>query len=126
MVRELRHMPKPSIVAPMTSVLNSHRLPRLEVRAPKMPGGTAAPLVDSELIREFRSWVLEASGVKEPTVLAINLEGRFPSAAALMELIVPLGEVARARTLGPLAVVLCTTDEGVRETVRAVASSRHL
>jgi hypothetical protein len=91
-----------------------------------MPGGTAAPLVDRELIRQFRSWVLEASGVKEPTVLAINLEGRFPSAAALVELIVPLGEVARAQTLGPLAVVLCTTDEGVRQTVRAVAFTQDL
>jgi hypothetical protein len=110
----------------MTSVLHSHRLPRLEVRAPFTPGGTAGPLIDRRVMEEFRSWVLQPSGVTEPTVLAVNLEGRFPSPAVLMELVVPLGQVARARTLGPLAVVLCTTDESTRVVLRAVAQTQDL
>lgn len=109
----------------VTTVLDSHRLPRLEVRAPRAPGGTAGPLIDRALMAQFRSWVLP-SGVKEPTVLAVNLEGRFPSAGVLMELVVPLGQAARARTLGPLAVVLCTSDEGTRDVLRALAQSHDL
>ncbi len=75
---------------------------------------------------QFRSsWVLP-SGVNEPTVLAINLEGRFPSAGVLMELVVPLGRAASGGTLGPLAVVLCTSDEGTRDVLRALAQTHDL
>ena len=74
----------------------------------------------------FREGVLAPSGVQEPTVLALNLEGRFPSPAVLLELVVPLGKVARARTHGPLAIVLCTTDPAVRTIVRAVAEMNDL
>jgi hypothetical protein len=110
----------------VTSALHSHALPKLEIRAPEMPGGTAAPLVDREIMRVFREWVVQPSGVKEPTVLAINLEGRFPSASVLTELVVPLGQAARAQTLGPLAVVICTSDDGVREVLRALAERLEL
>jgi hypothetical protein len=110
----------------MTSSLKSHRLPTLELRAPQMPGGTAGPLLDIDAVIDFRDNLLAPSGVREPTVLAINLEGRFPSPAVLMELVIPLGRVARSRTHGPLAVVLCTTDEAVRTIVRAVAETHDL
>ncbi len=109
----------------MNSLLHSHRLPLLELRAPFTPDGTAGPLLDRGLMARFRKWLLP-SGVREPTVLALNLEGRFPSASVLLELVVPLGQAARGRTLGPLAVVLCTEDEGMREVLRSLAQTYDL
>jgi hypothetical protein len=91
-----------------------------------MPGGTAGPLVDLDAVTSFREGVLEPSGVREPTVLAINLEGRFPSPAVLLELVIPLGRIARSRTHGPLAIVLCTSDEAVRTIVHALAVAHDL
>jgi len=91
-----------------------------------MPGGTVGPLLDRDEVASFRDAVLAPSGVREPTVLALNLEGRFPSAAVLLELVVPLGRAARSRTHGPLAIVLCTTDEAVRTIIRAVAETHDL
>jgi hypothetical protein len=113
-------------MSPVPSSLYSHRLPRLELYAPYMPDGTAGPLVDRGEMARFREWVLKPSGVEEPTVLALNLEGRFPSAPVLLELVVPLGQAARGRTLGPLAVVLCTADEGTRQVLRALAATYDL
>jgi hypothetical protein len=110
----------------MTSSLHSHRLPRLEERAPETPDGTAGPLVDRALVSVWREKWLEPSGVNEPTVLAVNLEGRFPSPAVLLELVAPLGRAARGRTLGQLAFVLCTGDEGLREVLRALAQAYDL
>ena len=91
-----------------------------------MPDGTAGPLVDRAAMARFREWVVQASGVKEPTVLALNLEGRFPSAPVLLELVVPLGRAARGRTFGPLAIVLCTEDNATREVLRALAETYDL
>ena len=91
-----------------------------------MPHGTAGPLVDRGLMSIWRERWLSPSGVNEPTVLAVNLEGRFPSPAVLLELVVPLGLAARGRTLGQLAFVLCTEDEGSREVLRALAKAYDL
>lgn len=110
----------------MTTALYSHRLPRLEFYAPYMPAGTVGPLLDRHEMARFREWVLKPSGVREPTVLALNLEGRFPSASVLLELVLPLGQAVRGRTLGPLAVVLCTSDEGTRDVLRALAGTYDL
>lgn len=54
-------------------------------------------------------------------MLAIDLEGRFPAAGVLIELVVPLVQDARSGRLGPVAVVICSSDEGVRDTLRALA-----
>jgi hypothetical protein len=110
-----------SMMSAMTSPLHSHRLPHLEERAIEMPDGTAGPLIDPALISRWRENWLKPSGVGEPTVLAINLEGRFPSPAVLLEIVVPLGLAARGRTLGPLTFVFCTSDSGIREILAALA-----
>lgn len=110
----------------MTSLLHSHRLPRLELRAPETPNGTAGSFVDRGQMARFRDRLLVPSGVREPTVLALNLEGRLPDGPVLFELVIPLGQAARSRTLGPLAVVLCTEDEGMREVLRSLATTYDL
>jgi len=106
----------------MPTYLESHRLPHLFVRAPD----TTGPLLDVAQIRQFRNDLLMPSGVSDPTVLMINLEGRFPTAGVLVELIMPLAQAARAGTYGPLAVVVCTQDESVRTVVRALAQTHDL
>src|SRR5450759_909006 len=106
----------------MATFLESHRLPRLFVRGPD----TTGPLDDVVQIRRFREDLVKPSGVTEPTVLVINLEGRFPSASVLVELIMPLAQAARAGTHGPLAVVVCTQEDAVRTVVRALAQTHDL
>ncbi len=106
----------------MPSSLRSHRLPHLEVRGPD----TTGPLDDVERIRQFREALLQPSGVSEPTALVINLEGRFPTPSVLLELIIPLAQAARAGTYGPLALIVCTQDEGTRTVLRALAETRDL
>lgn len=110
----------------MASLVESHRLPHLEVRAPELPGETVGPLVDRASASAFRDWLIEPSGVKTPTVVAINLEGRFPSASVLNELVVPLGRMARSGSSGPLSIVLVTRDEGTRDVLRALAKAYDL
>src|SRR4051794_37912886 len=97
-----------------SSLLDSHKLPHLELRAPIMPGGTVGPLVDRAAVTQFVSGLVNASGVKEPTVLLVNLEGRFPSPAVLVDLVVPLGEAARTGAFGPLAIVFIISDDATR------------
>lgn len=101
----------------MTSYLESHRLPRLFLKGPD----TTGPLDDVPAIRRFREGLVEPSGVTEPTVLVVNLEGRFPTTSVLMELILPLAKAARAGTHGPLALIVCTPDDYVRTVLSAVA-----
>lgn len=109
-----------------SSVLDSHKLPRLELRAPVMPGGTVGPLVDRAAVAEFMANLINASGVKDPTVLVVNLEGRFPAPAVLIDLVVPLGEAASRGTRGPLAVVFVTSDDATRGVLKALAETYDL
>jgi hypothetical protein len=83
-------------------------------------------VLERSRITEFLDYALNPSGVSEPTVIALNLEGRYLSAPVLLELVMPLGKAARGRTLGPLAIVLCTSDVGIREVLKALASSYDL
>ncbi len=106
----------------MPSSLESHRLPRLFVRGPD----TTGPLDDVAGIRQFRDDLLNPSGVTEPTALVINLEGRFPSPAVLVELVLPLAQAAKAGTYGPLVLVVCTQDDAVRTLVAALAQMHGL
>lgn len=110
----------------MPSIVQSHHLPNLEVRAPELLGQTVRPLVDRTAAEAFRNWLIQPSGVGEPTVIAVNLEGRFPSATVLKEIVVPLGRIARSGSSGPLTVVICTREEGTRDVVRALAQTYDL
>lgn len=101
----------------MPSILESHRLPQLFVRGPD----TTGPLHDVKAIRRFRDDLVKPSGVSEPTALVVNLEGRFPTASVLLELILPLAQAAKAGTYGPLALIVCTQDDSVRMVLRALA-----
>lgn len=103
----------------MLSPLAIHTLPRVEQRSPT----TTGPLMDIDAVSAFISGIIKPSGVGMPTVLVINLEGRFPGAAALYELMVPLGRALAAGTYGELAVVLATPDPALATVIRAVAES---
>lgn len=96
--------------------------PRLEMHRPPTHG----PMVDRAAIARFRQQLVPPTAVQEPTVLAIDLEGRFPVAGVLIELVVPLVQDARSGRLGPVAVVICSSDEGVRDTLRALAYQHRL
>jgi len=106
----------------MVTSLESHRLPRLFVRGPD----TTGPLDDVEAIRSFRDSLVKPSGVTQPTALVVNLEGRFPTPAVLVELILPLAQAAKAGTYGPVALVVCTQDDAVRTLLRALAQAQGL
>lgn len=106
----------------MSSFLASHQLPRLEVRGPD----TTGPLFDLEAIDRFRDGLVEPSGVSEPTTLAINLEGRFPSPGVLVDLILPLARAVKGGMYGPLNVVVCTQDQAVQNIIGALASAEDL
>lgn len=104
----------------MLSNLEIHSLPDLQHRAPTSSG----PLLDLDAITDFISTVVKPSGVGVvPTVLVLNLEGRFPSASALFELLVPLGRAIASGTYGELALVLATPDPALGSVIRAIAQS---
>jgi hypothetical protein len=90
--------------------------PGLHVRGP-----THGVLDRPEQI-EWSSWV-RASGVGAPTVLAVNLEGRFPTPAALQELVVPLARSVSGGSYGQLALVFCTPDPATKAVLAALAEA---
>jgi hypothetical protein len=106
---------------PMPSLLELHSLPELERRAP-----TTGPIMDLQVISEFIRGLSKPSGVGLPTVLVVNLEGRFLSAAAVYELVVQLGRAIAARSYGEVALVLATPDPGLGAVIRAIAESTGL
>jgi hypothetical protein len=103
----------------MLSNLEIHSLPDLQRRSPT----TLGPLLDLDVISDFIAAVVKPSGVGIPTVLVLNLEGRFPSASALFELVVPLGRAIASGKHGKLALVLATPDPTLRSVIRAIAES---
>lgn len=95
----------------------------LERRKPPTTGPTGEPGV----ITRFRdAQVVNPSGVTEPTVVALELADWHPSVPELLELVVPLAQGARSGSLGPIALVLCTTDGAVRSVLRALAETYDL
>lgn len=98
-------------------ILEQRRLPRLEIRAP-----TTDPLLDRAAMARFLAERVSPTGVHEPTVLVLNLEGRFLPVGALYELIVPLGQDVKAGRYGPLSIIISTRDEATAEAVRALAA----
>lgn len=79
--------------------------------------------MDVASISSFITGLVKPSGVTVPTVLILNLEGRFPSASAVYELVVPLGRAIQAKAHGELALVLATPDPTLRAVIRAIAES---
>jgi hypothetical protein len=105
----------------MLSNLEVHSLPELEHRSP-----TTGPLMDVGAVSAFIAGLVKPSGVGVPTVLIINLEGRFPTAAVLYELVVGLGRAIQSRSHGELALVFATPDPGLGAVIRAIAESQGL
>ena len=90
--------------------------PGLHVRGP------THGVLDEPAQVDWRGWV-SASGVGEPTVLAVNLEGRFPTPAALVELAVPLAKSVSSGSYGQLALVFCTPDRATKAVLAALAQA---
>jgi len=105
----------------MLSNLNIHSLPEIERRSP-----TTGPLMDVDAASAFIASVVKPSGVAVPTVLMINLEGRFPSAPVIYELVVGLGRAVQSRSHGELALVFATPDPALGAVIRAIAQSQGL
>lgn len=70
----------------------------------------------------WNSWI-ESSGVQDPTVLAINLEGRFATPSALMELVLPLAKSVSGGAYGQLALVFCTPEPATKAVLEALAQA---
>lgn len=102
----------------MVPAASPEDLPRVEVRGP-----TAGPMFDLRASAQFRLQALGTTAVAQPTVLVLNLEGRFPSSAVLNELVTGIGAGLRSGLYGELAVIVATPDEGVRSVVRALAAA---
>src|SRR4051812_31710372 len=100
----------------MVSLEPSAEVPRVEVRGP-----TAGPLFDPQQSALLVRQALGTTAVAQPTVLVLNLEGRFPSSAVLHELVAGLGAGLRSGLYGQLAVVIATPDDAVRGVLRALA-----
>lgn len=97
-------------------------LPRLARSEPPTHG----LVLDPGWIAAYRDALVKPSGVQEPTVLAIDLEGRFPLAEVIHELVVPLAQAANSGRLGPLVVVICTPSAKLRDTLAALAEKHKL
>jgi hypothetical protein len=66
---------------------------------------------------------LRPSGVESPSVLAVDLEGRFPTPAALVDLVLPLANATSGGSFGQLALIFCTSDEATKTLLRALADA---
>ena len=95
--------------------------PRMHVRGP-----TRGVLDDVDVVRRLRDLWIEPSGVETPSVLAVNLEGAFPTPDALVELVLPMAKTISSGSYGQLALVFCTPNESTRMILRALAESQGL
>lgn len=87
---------------------------------------TRPPTGEQSEIARYREQIVNPSGVKQPTIVALDLEGMIPSVAELVELVVPLAQGARAGSLGPLSLVVCTSNPPTRDVLRALAETYDL
>jgi predicted transcriptional regulator len=86
-------------------------------------GPTGGLIDDPRVIDSFRTSALGESEAHAPSVLAINLEGRFFTTPVLYNLVVPLGQAVQNRTHGDVKLIFATPDQSVRETIRALAEA---
>jgi len=96
------------------------------VAAQRKPPSTGPTVLVDDVARFREVQVVHPSGVGQPTVVTLDLAGWEPSVPALVELIVPLAQGARSRSLGPLALVVCTDDPSTRDVLRALAETYDL
>jgi len=92
----------------------------------RKPPSTGPTVLADDVARFRELQVVHPSGVGQPTVVTLDLAGWEPSVPALVELIVPLAQGARSRSLGPLALVVCTDDPSTRDVLRALAETYDL
>jgi predicted transcriptional regulator len=85
-------------------------------------GPTGGLIEDPRLIDWFRTSVLGESEAHAPSVLAINLEGRFFTTPALHALVIPLGQAVQNRTHGDIKLIFATPDPSARDTIAALAN----
>lgn len=104
---------------PSETVIERHFAPRLEVRAP----ATGGVVEDPQLVDRFREQLFAETGVRTPTVLLVNLEGRFLTVSVLYQLVVQMAEAARRPDLAALTVVFATPDAATRDSIRALAET---
>lgn len=104
---------------PHETFMERHFAPRLEVRAP----ATGGVVEDPQLVDRFRDQLFAETGVRTPTVLLVNLEGRFLTVSVLYQLVVQMAEAARRPDLAALAVVFATPDAATRDSIRALAET---
>lgn len=101
------------------SNLRIHSLPELYIRAPD----TAGPLTRSAEYASFVNRLIAPTGARVPTVLVVNLEGRFPSADIVLDLVVRLGREVASGRHGEMSLVLATPDPALGSVVRALAEA---
>lgn len=101
------------------SNLRIHSLPELYVRAPD----TAGPLTSSPEYARFIDRLIAPTGARVPTALVVNLEGRFPSASVVFDLVVRLGKEVTSRKHGEMSLVLATPDPALASVIRALAEA---
>jgi hypothetical protein len=104
---------------PPETLIERHFAPRLEVRAP----ATGGVVDDPQLIDRFRDQLFAQTGVRTPTVLLVNLEGRFLTVSALYQLVLELGKAVRAPEYAGMSVVFATPDQATRDGIRALAQT---
>src|SRR4051794_15851659 len=93
--------------------------PRMHVRGP-----TYGLLDDVDVVRYLRDLWIEPSGVETPSVLAVDLQGRFPTPDALVELVLPLAREVSSGSYGQLALIFCTPNESAKIILRGLAESQ--
>lgn len=101
------------------SNLGIHSLPELYVRAPD----TAGPLSTSAQYARFVDRLIKPTGARVPSVLVLNLEGRFPSPSVVVDLVVRLGREVASGKHGEMALVLATPDPALASVIRALAEA---
>ena len=86
-------------------------------------GPTGGLIDDPQVIDRFRTSVLGESEAHAPSVLAVNLEGRFFTTPVLHALVIPLGQAVQNRTQGDVKLIFATPDASVRDTIAALAKA---
>ncbi len=100
--------------------LDAYRPPRLESRAP-----TTSVVDEWEASRLIRD-VIKPTGVHEPTVLVLNLEGRPPTPAGTYQLVVEIGQQIKSGAWKHLVVVLASSDSSLKAVAQALAETHEL
>jgi hypothetical protein len=111
------------VTRPDETTIEKHFQPRLELRSPATGGVVDDPSLMQTFLKER---LFGQSEVHAPTVLLVNLEGRFLTVSALYELIVPVGQEIRSGRYGNVSVVFASPDPATRDSIRALAQAYQL